>query len=278
MCPGHIKVWKSPTVKQLLLVWPRRFWGPLDLHEEAGGGLGAEAQDDRASSWPQHRGVLLWPPTEQVGLFLEARPEGFCTVFSVIDGRSVCRRLFTSKFCWQSIGRADRVWGCALTGNVAWAWQCCTVVGYCCLKREGVWKNWIGVRVAQASVLQMCGVGRWLPPVLPGAGFMVLPVGLWKEQLKTAAPSTVVCPAKSSPSACKGLGSCQCWAQGGCSFALVSFPFRSSMSRWRLCQCHERSWDEWGWLTSVLVKFYNCSIETELQVVPKEREADWYFL
>lgn len=136
----------------------------------------------------------------------------------------------------------------------------------------------IGVRDAQASVLQMCGVGRWLPPVLPGAGFMVLPVGLWKEQLKTAAPSTVVCPAKSSPSACKGLGSCQCWAQGGCSFALVSFPFRSSMSCWRLCQCHKRSWDEWGWLTSVLVKFYNCSIETELQVVPKEREADWYFL
>lgn len=52
-------MWKSPVVKQLLLAWPRRFRGPLDLREEAGGGLGAEAQDDRASSWPQHRGVLL---------------------------------------------------------------------------------------------------------------------------------------------------------------------------------------------------------------------------
>lgn len=273
MCPGHIKVWKSPVVKQLLLAWPRRFWGPLDLHEEAGGGLGAEAQDDRASSWPQHRGVLLWPPTEQVGLFLEASAQCFLWLMAGLSVGGSLPASFADKALGEQIG-CEAVLSQAVLyerGNVVQFWVTAAWKG------KGIEK--IGVRVAQASVhLQMCGVGRWPLPVPPGAGFMVLSMGLWKEQLKTAAPSTVVCPAKSSPSACKGLGSCQSWAQGGCSFALVSFPFRSSTSCWRLCQCHERSWDEWGWLTSVLVKFNNCSIETELQVVPKEREADWYFL
>lgn len=162
MCPGHIKAWKSPVVKQLLLAWPRRFWGPLELHEEAGGGLGAEAQDERASSWPQRRGVLPWPPTEQVGfLRLVQKASAQCFLW-LMAGLSVGGSL-PSVFHWQSVGRADTVRGCALAGDVVWAWRVTHWQRAGGVAGRGSLLPEKGRRLKKTSSCPSC-TGFWLPP------------------------------------------------------------------------------------------------------------------